>query len=525
MRRDGSAIDPVTFDEFNCLQQTGDFCQDQNIVLRPFVQALPIPPIAQPVNALNPPPDPKAHQQYEKYLPQKLYEIHVQPFQHRFHPDLPPSTIWGYNSIHPGATYQARYGEPILVRYYNDLPLEGNDGFGKPEIITHLHNFHTASESDGFPGDFYPPGMYKDHHYAMALAGGNPDEALNTLWYHDHRVDFTSQNVYKGLAGFMEIFDERDSGDENDPNPNAFHLPSGDYDVPLVFIDRRFDATPDHQLYMDVFNLDGFLGNQYTVNGAIQPYFNVARRKYRFRLLDAGPSRFYQFALSNGQQMTLIANDGNLLPAPINVDSVRVTVAERVDIVIDFSKVPIGTEIYLLNIMDQFNGKGPTGIFLDPSAAPQLLKFVVDRDAPDPSQIPQRMREVPTIDTSEIVQTRTFVFDNQQGAWTINNEFFDFNRVSAVCKQGTAEKWILKNASFDWQHPIHIHLEEHQIVSRGGVPPPDYEQGRKDVTVLLPGQEVQVIMRFRDWLGRYPMHCHNTVHEDHAMMLRWDVEP
>src|SRR5262249_14247731 len=237
-RDDGSAIDRVTFNEFNCLQQTGDFCQDQNTPLRPFVQELPIPPIAQAVNSLDPPPDPQAHQQYDRYPPRKLYEVHVRPFQHRFHPDLPPSTIWGYNSLHPGATYQARYGEPILVRYYNDLPFTGNDGFGKPEIITHLHNFHTASESDGFPGDFYPSGMYKDPHYAMALAGDNPNEALGTLWYHDHRVDFTSQNVYKGLAGMMEIFDELDSGDENDPNPNAFHLPSGAYDVPLVFIDR-----------------------------------------------------------------------------------------------------------------------------------------------------------------------------------------------------------------------------------------------------------------------------------------------
>ena len=32
-----------------------------------------------------------------------------------------------------------------------------------------------------------------------------------------------------------------------------------------------------------------------------------------------------------------------------------------------------------------------------------------------------------------------------------------------------------------------------------------------------------VVMRFMDFEGRHVMHCHNVVHEDHAMMIRWDI--
>ena len=98
-------------------------------------------------------------------------------------------------------------------------------------------------------------------------AGQDPREALGTLWYHDHRADFTAQNVYKGLAGMALFFDEQDSGFENDPNPDAFRLPSGDHDVPMIFADKKFASTPDHALEFDVFNTNGILGDQYTSTG------------------------------------------------------------------------------------------------------------------------------------------------------------------------------------------------------------------------------------------------------------------
>lgn len=157
--------------------------------ITPFVQPLPIMPILHPINgALNPPPDPAFHQLYAQYPPQKFYEIVVQEFQHSFHPELPTNPCWGYNSMIPGPTIKAHYGEPILVRVHNQLPAD-HLGWALPSLCTHNHNMHAASESDGFPANFTDVGHFWDHHYANFYAGHDPREQLTTLWYHDHRQD------------------------------------------------------------------------------------------------------------------------------------------------------------------------------------------------------------------------------------------------------------------------------------------------------------------------------------------------
>ena len=512
----------------------------------PFVVPLPVSP-PKSVAALDPAPSINsgvgevgrvAHQRWDEFLPKKFYALHVQEALHSFHPELPTQAIWGYDGKLPGPTFVARYGEPALVRIYNDLPLN-HVGFGMPEISTHLHNGHTASESDGFPGDWYSvakvdprgflthPGRYKDHHYPNIYAGGDPREALGTLWYHDHRIEFTAQNVYKGLAGFYLLFDDIDSGNEHDSNPNALRLPSGVgvYDIPLVFQDKQFDSGGF--LFFDQFNSDGILGDKFCVNGKVQPFFTVERRKYRFRLLDGGPSRFYEFYLSyNGadQAFTYIANDGDLLPAPFSTNKVRLGVAERADIVIDFSQYPLGSQLFLVNRLEQVNGRGPTGKILSPGT--QILRFDVEREpaSPDTSVVPQKLRDLPPVNLAEVVKTRTVRFDRSNGQWTINGEIFDPERPSASPKQGTAEIWVIQTNG-DWSHPVHLHFEEGRILSRNGKPPPPHERGRKDMFVAGPGEELRVFMRFRDFLGKFPAHCHNLIHEDHAMMLRFDVVP
>ena len=508
----------------------------------PFIAPLPIPPVLEPQASMTPAPqaepNPAAgearrvvHQRWDEFLPKELHEVRAREAQHSFHPELPMNTVWGYDGIVPGPTYHATYGQPVLVRMHNELPPD-HVGFGIPQITTHLHNGHTPSESDGFPADFFDSGFFYDQHYPNVCAGfdasppsGDVRETMNTLWYHDHRFDFTAQNVYKGLAGFYLLFDEVDSGDETDPNPRALRLPSGEFDVPLMFADKVFDA--DGQVFFDFFNFDGILGDKFIVNGAIQPFFKVARRKYRFRLLNTGPSRFYEFFLSNGQPFVQISNDGNLLPQPLPRTSVRLGVAERADVVVDFSHLRIGDRVFLENRLEQTSGRGPTGKILPQSSATQLLRFDVDRNPsePDPSRVPPTLRALPTIDMREVVATRTWRFERKNGAWAINGKFFNVNEVRATPRRGTAEVWVLQNNSGDWQHPIHIHFEEHRILSRNGVSPPPEEVARKDVVRLQGNEEVRIFLRFRDFLGRYPMHCHNVVHEDHAMMLRWDIVP
>ena len=576
-------------------QQTGSnqLCLPGNQAASPrtraFVQPLPIMPVAAtvPVSSLNPAPTicpntsggevraachqaPQLNPGMFPFPPPRVYQMNQQAFTVRQSPDLPLQTIWGFNDgthgvISPGPTYQANYGVAQLTRNINALPpLNQNGGFGMPSVTTHLHNGHTPSESDGNPCDFYGAGHFCDQYYPNVLAGfsstnpplGDINESLSTLWYHDHRVDFTSQNTYKGLVGFYCLFNQFDTGDEG----TGFHLPSfPDFDIPLAFADKVYDPLSG-LLAFDLFTLDGILGDTFLVNGAIQPFLQVKPRRYRFRLLNTGPSRFYEFFLTdlnnpNAQNpFWVIANDGNLLPNPVQVKSVRIGVAERVDIIIDFSQYA-GRTIYLENRLLQINGQGPvppqgfasgqfecnTGLNANgqpisilsdirPAGAGNLLlqfqvsgSSVVDNSV-DPAREPTFYQLPSTSATPRIV--RTFKFDRLNGQWSVNGQFMDCNEFRFTVQQNSVEQWLLTNLTGDWTHPVHIHLEEHQILSRNRVPPSlKIEQSRKDVTQLHPNERVQLFFRFRDWLGKYPIHCHNVIHEDHAMMALWHVLP
>ena len=534
---------------------------------RSFIEPLPIMPVAQPVASLTPAPTispnigagevrAAAHQAPGlgfAFPPPKLYSYTQQKISASQSPDLPPQALWAFNDgVHatsPGPTYAAHYGVPQLTRNRNALPpVSQNGGFGLPSVTTHLHNGHTPSESDGNPCDFYEIGHFCDQYYPNVLAGFNSDhpptgdvnESLSTLWYHDHRVDFTSQNTYKGLLGFYLLFNQFDTGDEH----TGFHLPSfPQFDIPLAFADKVYDSAGE--LAFDLFSLDGILGDKFLVNGKIQPFLQVQPRRYRFRLLDTGPSRFYEFFLTDLNHLAannpfyVVANDGNLLPAPVQVQSVRIGVAERVDVVIDF-RAFAGKTIYLENRLNQLNGMGPVNLgqctdalgnpvptMLPAGQGNLLLQFrvsgtPVSDGSADPAT--QHFYQLPSTDAEPRI-TRTFRFDRLNGQWSINGQFMDCHTFRFHVQQNSVEHWILANATGDWTHPIHIHLEEHQILSRNRMPPPlAVERSRKDVTQLHPNERALLFFRFRDWLGKYPIHCHNVVHEDHAMMGLWHVQ-
>ena len=511
---------------------------------RAFIEPMPIVSVKQPVDSLSPAPtvDPntaageartRSHQAFTQFPPQKLYTRVAQAAQLSVSPDLPVQTLWTYDGTVPGPVYVAKYGEPILVRTINNLPSD-NGGFGKPETSVHLHNGHTPSESDGFPCDFFGQNLFYDQHYPNVLAGfssthqpdGDINESLSTLWYHDHRVDFTSQNVYKGMAGFYLLFNEFDTGDET----TGFRLPSGQFDVPMMFTDKVFDPSTG-LLAFDLFNLDGILGDKFLVNGKIQPFFQVAPRRYRLRWIDGGPSRFYQLFLTDKNNLSAnntfwqIANDGNLLPKPIQVSSVRLGVAERADVIVDFSKFA-GKSIFLENRLQQTDGRKP-GSVLGAGQGNFLLRFDVTLpkvadNSQDPATI-TKFYSLPSTTATPVV-TRTFNFQRVNGQWAINGQFVDCNTTRFTVQKNSVEKWILVNSSGGWQHPIHIHFEEHQILSRNGVAPSAVERSRKDVTRLQFNETVELFFRFRDFKGFYPLHCHNLVHEDHAMMLKWAID-
>ncbi len=494
----------------------------------PWLQPLAFAPYAVPLAqglVLDPVPDPARFQRYDEFRPRKFYEISARTVMARPHPQLGLTEFMSYGGSVPGVTFMCDYSTPMMVRFKNELPHELT-GFGEPEMITHVHNGNNAPESDGFPTEHYGPGYYKDHHYPNYPAGGDPNQRKGTLWYHDHTHDYTAANTYRGLAGFYFMFDERDSGNENDPSPDAFRLPSGIpnggngegcYDIPMAFADRQFDQNGI--LTMDPLDMDGTIGDKWLVNGRVQPYFNVKRRKYRFRWLDAGPARFYDLAFSNGMEFQVIATDGNMLPAPLTLNGVKLGPGERFDIVVDFAKLPASTtELYIVNRAVHATGRGPTGQTLPLNRAEKFLKIVVQPGAvADPSRVPTTLRTLPPMNLTGAVR-RTWHFDRAQGMWTMNGKVFDEATPGATIVQGRPEIWTF-STSGGWAHPAHFHVEEGRMLSYNGVPiNGGLYGGRKDVFALYGGDQMEVALTYHDWIGRYVMHCHNGVHEDHGMM-------
>ncbi len=440
--------------------------------------------------------------------------------------------IFGYEGQYPGPTIVGHIGTPDVVRFVNkadDSTTPSPDDLGV-ETSIHQHGGHNPSTSDGLPmADLLIfPGKFRDYCYPnepTGAADGDPDPNDNpsTLWYHDHATDITGENVYRGLAGLYPTTDALEDG-----LIAAGTLPpvGSAFDVPLVLQDRRFNA--DGSLFYNPFEHDGFLGDVFVVNGKAQPAFHVQARKYRFRFLNGSNARMYLVRLSNGRPFLQIGADSWLLPFPIQRDRILFGMAERADVIVDFGGLQ-GQVVFLENILVQDSGRGPGGDLANPDVrvpGTQLVKFIVGPGAPDGDLNITRdtaLRPNTPIGRNEIVRTRTFEFNRSQGAWQVNGQFYDENRSDADPKRATAEHWILKNGGGGWWHPIHIHLEAHQVQSFNGRPPPLYNSFKKDTTLLGPGDQADVFLRFRDRPGRFVTHCHNLEHEDDRMMFRWDV--
>ncbi len=517
------------------------------------------------------------------------------PIQPRFHPNLNNqalNTVWTFNGTFPPKLVMARYAEPLLFRHHNRLPANPahNNGFGRHTISTHEHNGHHGAENDGFTGAFFFPNQFYDYHWPWVLAGhfsfnqqatepkastpngsggttlipGDYRETMSTHWFHDHMFGFTSQNVYKGNAGMLNIYSGLDRGNEAIGGVNL-KLPSGtakdwgnlEYDVNLMLADKAWDG--DHQLVFDIFDTDGFLGDIITVNGVYKPYFKVERRKYRFRILNGAVARFFKLALSDGKSFYQIGNDGNLLPNRVTLSQTDMLgIAERYDIVIDFTQWSVGQSVFLVNLAEHENGLMPSRSVSitdannnrssDPGVG-RILEFKIFRQPAqtDNSLVPAQLIPNPVLTSIPVAKERVFEFEDDanqpspdpetsdDGRWGVGTGVgsrdvgsilaADFGRVSAQPKFGTREIWTLKGGR-GWDHPVHIHFEEGQILGRNGgglSSVPLAERGRKDVYRLGDNGEVKITMQFRDWGGMFMEHCHNTTHEDHAMLLRWEI--
>jgi FtsP/CotA-like multicopper oxidase with cupredoxin domain len=551
---------------------------------------------------------------------------------------LPASTIYGFNGVFPGPRINAEYGKPVLVRFENHLdenPLDlDRQDFGSPDwsFLTHLHNGHTAPESDGNPhysmvagpkAEGFAPRTFVDNLYLNWPAGNDDREKQSFFWFHDHRMDHTGANVYKGMVGLYPIYDPKngfDMGDETkglrlpgvrtDNEDGSFDV---EYDVPLAIFDCRLDdGVTLHQdvhdglgqfpeagnpathpewwgkTFFKHFSNHGFVGDIFTVNGIAYPVMEVKRRKYRFRFLDASVARIYEFKLMSstrgprsatslgysgdelqgqwripdGQQcmkLTEIATDGGLLPVPIPRNSFELWPAKRREFIVDFTRyqdghpTTKGDVIYLTNVMKMTDGRlwsSSSRFSPDPDYKVPVLKFVIGEDAEDNSQVPTRMRDLPPLPTNwKTLLNNRLIFEVQRGSvggeieWLINGKEFDPEQVAtslrnpagrtplARPRKGSFNLWELRNGGGGWVHPVHLHQEEHRTVMRnsrdvtlGDRAHPD-DQSREDTVALDPGESVIVYRGFRDFVGPYVAHCHNLLHEDHAMMFAWEIVP
>ena len=600
----------------------------------------------------------------------------------RIHPSMPiqeHESVWTFDGTVPPKLLMARYGQPVLMRHYNALPIDpaANRGFGLHTISTHEHNGHNPAESDGFTNAFFFPGQFYDYRWPMQLGGydtlnttatdpraafpaapgetlfvndrtpglktatgntipirGDWRETMSTHWFHDHMLDFTAQNVYKGNAAMMNYYSALDRGKEDLEDGVNLRLPSGtalpwgnrDYDVNLLIADKAWDK--DGQLWFNIFNTDGFLGDRLLTNWLYNPYFNVRARRYRFRILNGSVSRYLTLALVrqvagtsgelqgpsgsgisyNRVPFHLVANDGNLMEYAVPFDGIvdvagdgkpkerkgvlpEQGIAERYDIVVDFSKngVKVGDKLYMVNILEHVDGKKPNRVIaladvLSEKYKPTLhfTNGVADRwDNGDPAvgkflelrvqaytgvdksmdpanyvagkkpMIPLTINRDSVADKALLAKARhhTFEFGKADGTdeapWTIKTDGsagmgMDPRRTSVATElstdataagssgAGTLEVWKITSTSGDWSHPVHVHFEEGIILSRGGKAPPLWEKwARKDVYRVGPGADssstVELAIRFREFAGTYMEHCHNTQHEDHSMLLRWDI--
>jgi blue copper oxidase len=384
--------------------------------------------------------------------------------------------VLAYNGRFPGPTWVARTGDWVTVRLQN--------GLSQP-TITHWHGLTPDYWNDGGPRLAIAPGDLYDYNFAVEQRAG-----LN--FYHPHPHMLTGEQVCLGLAGAFIV---------RDAEEDALNLPAGAYEVPLVIRDASFD-NKGNLAYNPTSS--GFSGKFPLVNGTLRPMLNVDRGVYRLRVLNGANARVFRLALSTGAPFTVIGNDGGLLRAPASLSQLELGMAERVDLLVDFSALGAGQSVMLRCLsakwdLVQFVGTGATGVAYTP---PTTLSIIPPLSGPT-------------------LPTRTFTFD---GMSRINGLQYDMDRVDFTVPFGVIERWRFKTGG-NAPHPVHVHGASFQVVSRTGgrgrlFP---WEGGWKDTVLLNDKETVDVMIRFDRHRGLYVMHCHQLEHEGMGMMANFEV--
>ncbi|MCB5178529.1 multicopper oxidase family protein [Streptomyces antimicrobicus] len=437
----------------------------------PFTVRMPTLPVLSPISTLG---------------GQDLYYVTIKEVAREILPGV-QTKVLTYDGHFPGPVLRARSGRKVVVRHRNTL--------GMP-IAVHLHGGSVSPENDGSPMDTVAPGTSRTYTY--------PNQQPHApLWFHDHAHHMESEHVYRGLSGSYLLTDDVES---------ALPLPSGQYEVPIALRDARFDAAGQLVYVMD----DVFGRTTILANGRPTPYFPVAARKYRFRLLNSSNMRFFQLRLSDGGPLVQIGTDGGLLERPFTTDTVGLSPAERADVVIDFSRYPVGTKIVLENTL----GPGT------PDQVGQVLRFDVVRTAADPSRVPDVLRTLPPLPAATVERNIVLSMDEdgrQEPRGLMDGQVWDPDRIDQTVTHGTSEIWTVTNANKIVPHNFHMHLVQFRVLERGGAPVGPAEAGLKDTVRLFPGETVKLHATFASYRGTYVYHCHLLDHSAMGMMANFRV--
>ncbi|MDQ3759036.1 MAG: multicopper oxidase family protein [Actinomycetota bacterium] len=437
--------------------------------------------------------------------------------------------MWTYGGSFPGPTIRRPSGEPTRVTFRHELPRRAG------ELSVHLHGGHNTSEDDGQPGgltasqprSFYcdispslsnrasgndlliKPGNAREYTYAFT-EDGEPERAA-MHWYHDHRLDRTGENVWRGLAGMWITDDDFDSG---------LPLPTGKRDLALMVTDRSFDE--ENQL-RDPFDKltppdDGATGKLILVNGAVTPFHPVSAQRHRLRILNASNFRAYNLRLSSGLEMIQIATEAGLMPAPVERSEVLVGPGERVEMIVDFAQAR-GRNVVLKSVARD----GASSLGSKPYVGDIMQFRVSDRQKPDGTSVPASLRPLPAW-TQDIQATPSFTWTVNQGfsSWQINGKTFDPDRVDATVELGTVAVWEVVNAS-QVAHLMHFHHTDWYLLERNGAPPAPHEDCLKETFFLHPFDRLLIAGKASDYTGKYVVHCHMLDHEDHGLMSQFEV--
>ena len=537
------------------------------------------------------------------------------------------TTVWGYGTAgqaptFPGRTFEVASGTPITVTYQNDLVNQagaaiphalaidntldwanpgGLGGLAPVPLVAHLHGSESQYLSDGLPDAWGTPDVntglpndpitgtvpdgvadYQGRLFSTPYTYDNSQEAGH-LWYHDHALGITRQNVYMGLAGNYFIRDANEAA-------LATVLPKFPYEVPLTIQDRQFLAngelfypSSDPVLYPTAptpTHLPEFFGDVVLVNGQAWPRMNVQRRQYRFRVLNGSDSRVYDMRIrtNNGTggaiNFLVIGNELGLLNRPVSVNVLPIAPGERYDIVVDFSPLTLaGNRLVMTNTAGSPypNGAPPVAGLTDrimafdvasrfrPAVAPTVKTTTNLRPVLGPlpampaANLTRRLLLVEGTDGYGRLQTMIGTVDpvlDRFGATHQGTLVFK-DPVTERPQAGTTEIWEIYNTTVD-AHPIHVHLVDFRVLDRrpftatvnpktntdgsiGGLldpativlggpvrPSAAYEKGRKDTVITFPGEVTRIQMTFKR-PGEYVYHCHILSHEDHEMMRPFEV--